>query len=527
MDGSRPIAEIAPVEREGVRVEVVAPREASGEEPESVDATGAVKLAANRQFTMLVTLAAYCGVVLAGVTHHEPWADEAQAWVLTRDLSYRYLLFHQLAYEGHPPLWPTILWLANHWFHLPYQSMGWIGGACAIAGCWFFCRYSPFPLWMRVLFPFTYFMGFQYAIVARDYVLLPLFSFAAAHFFAEAEDRPWRFVAATSGLMLLCAPGAMMAMGFMAARICYSLRSWDRLPPHARKRVVAALIVFGLVALFVARVNWPAHDGTFARLDRPVNNDANFGWGILPRDISIAFFGSPIPSAAFLLIAGVWCAYRRRFLAFFLPLGLVLGFFVKVYGYLWHCGALTMVAVAALWIAWNSPPVPMAKLQRAMNVLLLAAVAALFAVQIYWTARTLAMDYSRPYSGSADAANFLRSAGADRSSTCGFGFHAVALQPYFPKGLFMNWPESFWRHEQGNHNDANCKSRVEWVVAPICCTFDMAKQSFWGNDRGLRAEGYFPVHVSRGALFFEGREAEPTDYVIYRDANQASVTALP
>jgi hypothetical protein len=58
----------------------------------------------NRQFTLVTTLAAYCMVVLVGVTHHEPWADEAQAWLLSRDLGYRYLVFHQLAYEGVPPL---------------------------------------------------------------------------------------------------------------------------------------------------------------------------------------------------------------------------------------------------------------------------------------------------------------------------------------------------------------------------------------------------------------------------------------
>jgi len=468
---------------------------------------------------MLATLAAYCAVVLVGVTHHEPWADEAQAWVLTRDLSYRYLLFHQLSYEGHPPLWPTLLWLANHWFHLPYQSIGWIGALCAIAGVWFFCKYSPFPLWIRVLFPFTYFMAFQYAIVARDYVLLPLFTFAAAEFFEEAERRPWRFVAATSGLMLLCAPGAMMAMGFIAARICYSLRAWPHFPPQTRKNLIAALIVFGLVALFVARVNWPAHDGTFARFDRPARDFENFGLNLLPRDISMAVLGSPIPSAAFLLIAGVWCAYRRRFLAFFLPLALVLGFFVRVYGNLWHTGALTLIVTAALWIAWNSPPIHVSTLQRATTALMLAALAALFAVQIYWTARTLAVDYSRPYSGSLDAANFLRSVGADRNSTCGFGYHSVALQPYFPKGIFSNWPQggSFWRLEQGNHNDDNCHG-AKWAVVPRCCTLQVGQHLFAENDRKLRALGYSPVHVSQGAMFFEGREVESTDFVIYKAA---------
>ncbi len=253
------------------------------------------RISVGRQFTLISTLAAYSAMLLVGITHHEPWADEAQAWLLSRDLGYRYLIFHQIAYEGHPPLWFTILWIANHWFHLPYQSIGWIGGACALAGCWFFARYSPFPPVIRVLLPFTYFVAFQYAIVARPYVLLPLFVFMAAHFFYDAERRPWRFVAALSALVLLCAPGVMIAVGLLTARMWYILRSWSNVTLHARKKMIGALIVFGMIAPFVARVNWPPSDYSFARLDRPVS-EGNFGVGILPRNVSTAFYGAATPS---------------------------------------------------------------------------------------------------------------------------------------------------------------------------------------------------------------------------------------
>ena len=147
---------------------------------------------------------------------------------------------------------------------------------------------------------------------------------------------------------------------------------------------------------------------------------------------------------------------------------------------------------------------------------MLVDVAGFLAVNLYWTTRTIAMDYSGSYSGSADAANFLRSVGANRNSTCGFGFHGTAVQPYFKESIFRNWPdgESFWRFEKGNHSDDDCYGAT-WVVGSICCTYEMKKQSFWANDRMLREHGYFPVHVSRGAMFFEGRNVEPTDFVIY------------
>ncbi|MGA2981113.1 MAG: hypothetical protein ABSD76_16105 [Terriglobales bacterium] len=491
----------------------------AGPEAQSAHGQNDIPLSVGRQFTLVSTLAAYSAMLLVGITHHEPWADEAQAWVLSRDLGYRYLVFHQLAYEGHPPFWATILWIANHWFHLPYQSLGWIAGLCALAGCWVFCRYSPFPIFVRVLFPFTYFMAFQYAIVARPYVLLPLCVFAAAHFFADAERHPWRFVAALSASALLCAPGVIFAAGVVAARVWYTFRKWNDIPVQAKKRLIGAAIVFCVVILFVALVTYPPADRTNPRIDRPANV-RYFGVGIVPNVISVAFLGSPIPSMALLVVVGAWCAYRRRFLPFVLPTVLLLAFFIKVYGSQWHCGALTLIAVAALWIAWphkeKERESSNLKLQSALKALVFVALASLFAVQIYWTARTLSMDYVGAYSGSLDAANFLHAVSADASTTCGFGFNSVAIQPYFHESIFKNWPkgESFWRFEEGNRVNESCHS-AKWVVVPNCCTFDSAKQPFYQNDRLLRSLGYVPVHISRGLMFFEGAEAEPTDFVIY------------
>ena len=461
---------------------------------------------------MVTTLAAYCTVMLVGITHHEPWADEAQAWLLSRDLGYRYLVFHQLAYEGHPPLWPTILWVANHWLYLPYQSLGWIAGLCAIAGCWFFARYSPFPAVIRVLLPFTYFIAFQYAIVARPYVLLPLFAFSAAHFFAGAERRPWRFIAATSALALLSAHGVMLALGLTASRAWY-FRSWKQIPVDARKQLLRAALVFCIVIAFVARVNWPPSDRYFARFDRPANE--NFGLSVLPAVISNAFFGSLVPSIAFLLVVGGWCAYRRRFLPFALPTVLLLLLFTKVYANYWHCGVLTLIVLTALWIAWPMHPNEARGPERVLYALVLFGVISLSVVQVYWSAKTLAMDYSGAYSGSLDAANYLRSVGADASSSCGFTYNSVAVQPYFHESIFGNWPhgESFWRSEMANRVDRNCH-HAKWLVGSSS-TFEDAAELF-SSDRQVRSQGYVLVHISRGAIFFEGREVAPADFVIYR-----------
>ena len=62
---------------------------------------------------------AYILMLAFTVPWHEPWNDEAQSWLLARDVSLPQLLFHALRYESHPPLWYLILWIPTH-LHIGY-----------------------------------------------------------------------------------------------------------------------------------------------------------------------------------------------------------------------------------------------------------------------------------------------------------------------------------------------------------------------------------------------------------------------
>ena len=54
--------------------------------------------------TVVVSIA-----VIVGMSFHEPWFDEAQAWQIARSASLREILFEIPHYEGHPQLWHLIL----------------------------------------------------------------------------------------------------------------------------------------------------------------------------------------------------------------------------------------------------------------------------------------------------------------------------------------------------------------------------------------------------------------------------------
>src|SRR5579885_3133983 len=91
----------------------------------------------------------YSSVVLWTLQYHEKWADEAQAWLIARDLDLKTIWFHELRYEGSPGLWHTILWVAQHVFHARYDALGYIGMAGATAGVALLIFKAPFLRYIR------------------------------------------------------------------------------------------------------------------------------------------------------------------------------------------------------------------------------------------------------------------------------------------------------------------------------------------------------------------------------------------
>lgn len=135
-------------------------------------------------------LALYILVLALILPHHEPWADEAQAWVLARDNSIWQILRFRLHYEGAPALWHLIL----HTFQLlggRYAAIDYLGALFATAGVAVFLRWSPFPLAVRALLPFTFFIAFQYGVIGRSYVLFPLLVFTLATLFHSRRNPAW------------------------------------------------------------------------------------------------------------------------------------------------------------------------------------------------------------------------------------------------------------------------------------------------------------------------------------------------
>ena len=160
----------------------------------------------------IVTLCIYAGLLAWAIPHHEPWADEAQAWQIASTLPL-VQIFHVLSYEAHPALWYICLWVLSR-LHVSYAGMHWVAAAIGFSGVAVLVTTSPFPRFIKLLLPFTFYLAFQYAIVARSYVLAPLLIFLCAYFWPRKLERPLTIAVCLGLLANVAAHAAAISGGF-------------------------------------------------------------------------------------------------------------------------------------------------------------------------------------------------------------------------------------------------------------------------------------------------------------------------
>ena len=454
------------------------------------------------------------------IRYHEKWADEAQAWLIARDLPLRTIWFHELRYEGSPGLWHTILWIAQHVFHAGYGAIGYIGLAGATAGAALLIYKAPFPRYIRWPLAFTYFMVYQYAVIARPYTWLPLLAFAAWMLFKDLKH-PERMTVVLVLLANLTIHGTIIAgcIGF-----CYlleAIKSWRTFEQPLRNRYIISIAVMMLMFVFLFVILKPTPDvGEFHQRDEPSRlGSMPTPMQKLVTGVCGAFLDYPVRSFLFIGLAGAWCLMRGRFLTYALPVALMAGLYAAVHGYAHHHGTMFVAAIAGLWMAWPTAEERVAFSQRerwathGMAALLLY----LCFVNIWDAEVTVRREYKYPYSGAEDAANYLKSVGADRGPIFGYLYGVVGVQAYFDHNIFANTPRAYFHQGipfVGNTLDVDEIVRVnpEYLVV-----YSVVPQLMIDTDGPMwRSLGYEVVHFSDGYYMFKRGVYQREAYFIFR-----------
>lgn len=462
-------------------------------------------------------------IVTVGFTiqYHEKWADEAQAWLLARDLDLRTLWFHELRYEGTPGLWHTILWVAQRVFHAPYSSISYIGMAFATVAVALVLFKAPFPRPLRWLLVFSYVLVYQYAVIARPYTLVPLLAFAAAILFKDIRH-PERITAVLVLLANVSLHGTIIAGCLGLAYLIDGIKSWSSLEKRVRRRYVLCIAAMALTFLFLFVILKPTPDiEVFAVKKNPAKYHIIEASKLAKVEsiLSGAFLDYFLPSGVFWLLAGAWCFMRRRLLTFALPTALLILLYTMVHGAEHHHGTLFVAAIMGLWIAWPTEGERQTFTigERRATQGMIALLVCLFVLNIWDAAVATRHDYLYPYSGAEDAANYLRSVGAVGKPIFGYMYGAAAVQAYFDHNILANMTTTYYHHGEPLQGRILDWEEINAANPEYLIVHSENPRSDYRNvNAALNSQGYKLAHLSDGYPFYKRAVDEHQAYLIYR-----------
>ena len=153
----------------------------------------------------------YAVITLFVVFHHEIWADEAQVWLVVRDLDVMGIIRH-VRTEGHPLLWYTVLlpFAKSESSVFTMQILNWFFMIMA-AGVFIFK--SPFHKITNLCIILSSAFLYWYPVVARSYGLMILLFVLSMVLYEKQKDRPYLYAICVA----LLAHTHVIAFGFCAA----------------------------------------------------------------------------------------------------------------------------------------------------------------------------------------------------------------------------------------------------------------------------------------------------------------------
>lgn len=140
----------------------------------------------------LVVMLCYSIITFIILLFHESWRDEAQAWLIARNLNI-IDIFGQMKYEGHPVIWYLIL-VPFAKLGLPYVTVKIVSWLICNIAVWLILKKATFNLILKILFIFSMPMIYLYPSISRSYCLIPLAITIVAIYFGQRHEKPIQYI---------------------------------------------------------------------------------------------------------------------------------------------------------------------------------------------------------------------------------------------------------------------------------------------------------------------------------------------
>ena len=274
---------------------------------------------------------------------HAPWRDEANVWLMARDLSPLQLL-REIKYQGHPCLWYFLV-MPFAKLGLPFRTIGMISTIVMTVAAGIYLWKGPQWIGIKALVVFSPVFTYFYPTIARNYCLIALILILLAWNYSERNEHPVRYGILLGLLVqadtIAIAPAGMIAFVWLVENV------YNRVHTGSMERLANCLK--GIWIPFVSLLFWMVQ--FYQVSDSPMFEFQSLGGRELLREIRnyayiilirVTGFGQTMCTIFFVavILAAAVVSYRLR------NIGTAM---VMLLSYLFQCVFSVMVYQLHIW----------------------------------------------------------------------------------------------------------------------------------------------------------------------------------
>ncbi len=439
-----------------------------------------------------VFIAFICIGIFAGC-HHEPWADEAQSWLIARDNHTLADLLYAVKYEGTLPVWHLIL-KAFQLLGLDYRHIYIVPLLLTAAGV-VILFFTDAPVVAKVMLPFSYFVIFQNAVSARAYAMVFPAMMLIVLFYKNRYKAPVRYHLSLFFLSMSSSYGVIIAYSFMLWDFISMFRG--KQGEADNKKFKFTFYATGLILALISVLSLPPDDCSFGlyRISFAESATNAMLFSIHNKIVQYIFL-----LAVFLLLLYYFRHCLVRFLVMFMPLVL---YMIFVYQRLWHMTYLFFLIASLMIILRDEFKKTEKHKEEFGNLLANALVIFLLSVQCFTGFYSVWYDYRYQYSPSKEIAEILKPYHEAGANIVGLNFYSISVSPYFDESIYINDYEDktyfIWRRDV--ERNTYCGKAPD-VVVTMCRMNDL-------DEKGYRWELY------ESHMIYKLEDAEYIPYYVY------------
>ena len=449
-----------------------------------------------------VILGAFIAVGIFTGIHHEPWADEAQSWLIARDTGLL-SMFKAASYEGTQPLWYFVIKFFQL-FHLPYDYLFVIPLTVTAVGAVLLLFFTEISAVTKTLILTSFITIYQSGVVARNYSLVFPCCMLIAITYKNRIEKPLPYFAGLFLVAMTSSYGTIIAGSFMLANFTEILYAILKKVKEQRKYVISFFVCGLLIFAFTLLVLPPSDVGF---------SPGNSGKSIfrIITNIFLLYFDSEIINViafVILVVFFIWyCSLTKNTIkALLLATPLLLYLFLFA-GNSWHYTNYYFLILTVMIIFKPD----FKELGKGKSCLIKTVIIIVLCIQTALSINVVKLDYQGDYSGSEKAALFISEYVEKGDDIYASDYFSTALQPYFDENIYVNHPGKSGYYFWSTNNGYNISYDLKVITKTVGKEPDVIVT---GLSEEVSFDGY-KKNVFNGNLYYKNTAAKDSTITVW------------